>query len=69
MAGVNSGHGLVKITYEEINYAVFLKKDNKYYMPIEKCFDVNNQVFIPVTLSDIVNQIVDCQVLLTHFCE
>ena len=59
MTGVNSGHGLVKITYEEINYAVFLKKDNKYYMPIAKYFDVNNQVFIPVTLSDVINQIDD----------
>ena len=56
-AGVNSGNGIVKITYEEVNYAAFLKRDNKYYMPSEKYFDVNNETFLPVTLSDVINEI------------
>lgn len=55
--GVNSGNGLIRISYEEVNYATFLKKDNKYYMPVKKYFDASTNTFLPVTLSDVVDQI------------
>lgn len=55
--GINSGNGKVVITYEEISYISFLKKNDEYYMPISKYFDPNTNTFSSVTLADVINQI------------
>ncbi|AGF59618.1 hypothetical protein B0P06_006107 [Clostridium saccharoperbutylacetonicum] len=55
--GINSGNGKVVITYEEISYISFLKKNEEYYMPIAKYFNPSTNTFLPVTLVDVMNQI------------
>jgi hypothetical protein len=57
IAGLNNDKGKVTITYEEGYF--FLEHDGKYYITTEKYFDTTSNSFIPVSISDIYNNIVN----------
>lgn len=54
-AGINNGNGKVAITFEEFPLKLLIQKDDMYYVPIKKYYNVYKKDFEPLNSNDILS--------------